>query len=294
MNLARLFLAGALALVFNAPLQAGQWCAGGICANSVVIEDGAGNKFGTAANPLVVQDNTVANAIASAALTPPIQMKAQSVVVTDVASGAITATGNGGTLALDGGNSLAAVVNVTTASGAAPTLDLTLQESQDAGATWSDIYQLQRITTTGTVTVPNMLLTGTRRWKWTVGGSSPSFTLSITATRGTAPAPLIRQFFDRTVVANTLGSTTPSWSIGGCRNNQMFVFNGAVTTTAAVWQIQYSPDGTNWTNAGSTVNPSANSTAQNSTTSSWPYARVGVVTAGSGDTVNYVAFYCTN
>jgi hypothetical protein len=293
MNLARLILAGALALAFSAPLQAGQWCVGGVCTNGFVIEDGAGNKFG-AANPLAVQDSTVAAAIAAAALTPPIQMKAQSVVVTDLASQAITATGNGSTLALDGGNSLGAVVNVTAASGTSPTLDLTLQESQDAGATWSDIYQLQRIITTGQVTVPNMLLTGTRRWKWTVGGTSPSFTLSIVSTRGTASAPLIRQFFDRTIVANTLSSSTPTWNVAGCRNNQFFVFNGAVTTTAAVWQIQYSPDGTNWTNAGSTVNPGNNSTAQSSTTTSWPYARIGVVTAGSGDTINYVSFYCTN
>jgi hypothetical protein len=294
MKLARLFLAGALALAFGAFAQAGQWCAGGICANGVVLEDGAGNKFGASANPLAVQDSTVANAIAAAALTPPIQMKAQSVVVTDLASQTITTTANGSTLALDGGNSLGAVVNVTAASGTNPTLDLTLQESQDAGTTWNDIYQLQRITTTGTVTVPNMLLTGTRRWKWTVGGTTPSFTLSIVATRGTAPAPLIRQFFDRSIVANTGGSTTPTWSVAGCRNNQLFVFNGAVTTTAAVWQIQYSPDGANWTNVGSTVNPGAGGTAQANTTSSWPYARVGVVTAGSGDTVNYVVFYCTN
>ncbi|WP_296709799.1 hypothetical protein [Rhodoblastus sp.] len=293
MNLARFFLAGALALAFLAPLQAGQWCVGAVCTNGLVIEDGAGNKFGSA-NPLAVQDSTVANAIAAAALTPPIQMKAQSVVVTDLASQAITTTGNGSTLALDGGNSLASVVNVTAASGTNPTLDLTLQESQDAGATWNDIYQLQRITATGAVTVPNMLLTGTRRWKWTVGGTSPSFTLSIVTTRGTASAPLIRQFFDRTVDPNTLGSASPAWSIGGCRNNQLFVFNGAVTTTAAVWQIQYSPDKANYTNAGSTVNPGNNSTAQSSTTTSWPYARIGVATAGSGDTLNYVSFYCTN
>jgi hypothetical protein len=51
MNLARAFLAGALALAFNAPLHAGQWCAGGICANGVVIEDGAGNKFGATPSP---------------------------------------------------------------------------------------------------------------------------------------------------------------------------------------------------------------------------------------------------
>jgi hypothetical protein len=294
MNLARFFLAGALALAVNAPLRAGQWCVGGVCTNGLVIEDGAGNKFG-AANPLAVQDSTVANAIAAAALTPPVQMKAQSVVVTDMASQAITTTSNGSTLALDGGNSLGAVVNVTAASGTNPTLDLTLQESQDAGATWSDVYQLQRITATGTVTVPNMLFTGTRRWKWTVGGTSPSFTLSIIATRGTASAPLIRQFFDRTADPNTLGSATPAWNVAGCRNNQVFVFNGAVTTTAATWQIQFSPDKTNWTNAGSTVAPGQNSTAQSSTTTSWPYARIGEVTAaGVGDTLNYISFYCTN
>jgi hypothetical protein len=137
-----------------------------------------------------------------------------------------------------------------------------------------------------------MLLTGTRRWKWTVGGTTPSFTLSIVATRGTGSAPLIRNFYDRSIVANTLNSTTPTWSVAGCSSGQLFVFNGAVTTTAAVWQIQYAPDGTNFTNVGSTVNPSANGTATSNTTSIQNYARIGVVTAGSGDTVNYVNFFC--
>lgn len=246
-------------------------------------------------NPLPVLDATVAEAILAAALTPPVQTRAQSILVTDLTSQAITTTANGATLPLDSGNTFGAVVNVSAVSGTNPTLDLMLQESLDGGVTFNDIYHLARITTTGTITVPTMLLTGTRRWRWVVGGTAtPTFTLSIIATRGTGTAPLIRNFVDRTIVANTLGSTSPAWNVGGCRNIQIFVSNGTVTTTAAVFQAQYSPDNNAWANYGNTVTPGNNSSAMTSMTGSHVYARIGVVTAGTGDTVNYVSFYGTN
>jgi hypothetical protein len=171
-------------------------------------------------------------------------------------------------------------------------LDMSLQESAD-GTNFTDIYRLPRIMATGTYLLPTQLLTGVRQWRWIVGGTSPSITLSITSVRGTGTAPIMRSFFDRTIDPNTLNSTTPTWNVAGCRQLQIFAFDGS-QTTAPTYQIQVSPDGTNFTNIGSTLSPGNNSMLTTNTTNFAPYARIGVIAAGTGVTLNYVNLYCQN
>ena len=247
----------------------------------------------TSMTPLLVTDNTVAAAIAAAALTPPVQVRAQSIAVTDHASSTVTASGNDSMIALDSGTNYGAVISVTAASGTNPTFDLFLQECLDA-SNCVTIYQVERIKTTGTFVVPTQLLTGNRKWTWSLAGTSPSFTFSITGTRGSAPAPLIRQFFDYTTInPNTLGSNSPTWNVAGCKTTEIFAFDNT-TTTAAVFQIAQSPDGSNFGTIGSTINPGSNTLAMQNVQHPMRFARITVATAGSGQTNNYVGLYCTN
>lgn len=234
----------------------------------------------------------VAAQIAST-LTPPIQMRAQSQVVTDLAAGTIlTTSGTGSAIALDSGNTYGALINVTAASGTNPTLDLILQESFDGGTTFKDIYMVLRIKAAGVFYVPTMLLTGQRRWRWAISGTTPSFTLGITATRGTGTAQVIRNFYDYTQInPNTLGSKSPTWDFTGCKSLQLTAFAGAGATTNAVFQIILSPDGSNWATTGSTINPGPNSVSTVNAAHLAQFAGATVATAGVAETLNYINLY---
>lgn len=319
MKFAKIFLAGALALTFGASAHAAQWCVNGVCANGVVLEDGAGNKLtavggggsvptGTAGSPnagvlsvqgvtngmnVPVADSTVVSAINAAKLTPPIQTKAQSVVYSDLSSTVITATGNSGPLVLDAGTSLGAAVAVTAASGTNPNLDLILQESFDGGTTFKDIFWCPRFTTTGTCQVPEMLFTGQRQWRYVVSGTSPSFTVSINTTRGNASAPLIRLFYDRSINPNTAATYTATWDVAGCKTGYAFESISGSQTTAATYQPYTSADGVQFASFGNTFQTSNTQNAIGSfSTAPMQYVRVVTSTAGSGITINYVGFSC--
>ncbi|NUO35882.1 MAG: hypothetical protein HOQ45_02430 [Nocardioidaceae bacterium] len=98
-----------------------------------------------------------------------------------VASAARTASGNSGALTGWGSAStLRAQLNVTAASGTAPTLDVVLEDSVDGGTTWNTIGTFTQATTGArqviNVTTP---FTDTLRVRWTVGGTTPSFTFAV-------------------------------------------------------------------------------------------------------------------
>lgn len=112
--------------------------------------------------------------------------------VTLKSSGAETSSTNGSTVELGDAGSLSFVVNVTAVSGTSPTLSIVIQGSDD-GTNWhtlakvgSDGYSLGSLgaavanfTATGTVrgTCPAARYV---RYSSTIGGTSPSFTYSIT------------------------------------------------------------------------------------------------------------------
>lgn len=220
----------------------------------------------------------------------------------DVASAARTATGNSGTVALDWGAAITGLINVTANSGTNQRMDIALQESPDNGTTFYDIWHAPRYGSgylgNTTAQVPYMLMGGRRRWLWTINGTSPSFTFTITAmVNSLPPSGVLRNFFDYTSAANgtinvnTLNSTTGTWFVEGCKEYTLNISMGAVTTTAPIFQLQASPTGlsTDWFNIGATVTGTA-STNQTLSISNTParFVRVLVQTAGSGATCNFV------
>lgn len=131
------------------------------------------------------------------------------------ASGAVTASGNSGAVLIQPGlpvQVLTFEVAVTAASGTTPTLDLYLQESLDGGTTFVDLAHLAQITaaltnptrvsfaareltqasdaihagvgdaTTSAGQLSGLpLVSNVVRAKWVVGGTTPSFTMAVTA-----------------------------------------------------------------------------------------------------------------
>lgn len=100
--------------------------------------------------------------------------------VTAVASGARTASGNSGALAGFGDwSKFRAQLNVIAASGTTPTLDVVVEDTLD-GTNWNTIATFTQKTAAGVQAVDvTGLFTDQLRVRWTVGGTSPSFTFDV-------------------------------------------------------------------------------------------------------------------
>jgi hypothetical protein len=111
----------------------------------------------------------------------PYGNKNTTVLETPVTSQALTASGNTGALPSYGyATTLRAQLNVTAASGTTPTLDVVIEDTLD-GANWNTIGTFTQLTAAGrqviNITTP---FSDTIRVRWTVGGTTPSFTSSVT------------------------------------------------------------------------------------------------------------------
>lgn len=218
-------------------------------------------------------------------------------LVNDIPSAAVTSTTTSGTITpgvLGNVGTYAHEFNavVTAVSGTSPTLDLAVEESVDNGTNWVRIYEFPRITANGTYTSPLIRATfGTRfRYVRTVGGTSPSFTMSVNRIQFSSNAAFHRQFFDRSVVLTTLNSTTPVYTVDGATRFMMVVNVGAITTTAPALQLEGSEDGTNFYLLGSPLTAVASSTVQATLVDVIPkFVRARVSTAGAGVTAGYVS-----
>ena len=115
-------------------------------------------------------------------------------------TGAKTTTGNGATQTNATSKGANIVLNLGTVTGTTPTLVLKIQGSADGGTTWVDIpgantasitatgaYGIQiypgtgavaGVATAGTMAVINAALPRTWRVVWTIGGTTPSFTIT--------------------------------------------------------------------------------------------------------------------
>lgn len=213
-------------------------------------------------------------------------------LVNDISSAALTTTATSGTITP--GNAVLSQefnVIVTAVSGTNPTLDVVVQESDDNGTNWYDIYHFPRITATGQYRSPLIPYVGTRiRYVRTIGGTgTPSFTNSVNRIQSQTSNPLQRQFFDRTVAPNTLNSTSPSFFTEGCVDLVVMVNMGAITTTAPTFALQVSADNTNWVQLGADITTAASSTSILQVSNAQArFSRLLVKSAGSGATLGYV------
>ena len=179
---------------------------------------------------------------------------------------------------------------VTAVTGTTPTLDVSIEESMDAGTNWQAIYHFPRITANGIYPTPLIKSFGTRfRYVQTVAGTTPSFTRAINRVMYTVNAPIIRNFVDRSIVLTTLNSTSPIFNIDGTDKVQLSIAVGAITTTAPQVQLEVSDDGVNFALIGSPVTAVASSTVRSAVLNDMgKFARVRVTTAGVGVTANFI------
>jgi hypothetical protein len=125
--------------------------------------------------PIPSTVSTVASAAAAAAVDKNFQQP--------FASAARTATATSSTFELYGAETLVCYLSVTAASGTSPTLDVKFQDSPDGGTTWFDIAGTSFTQATGTTT---QVVSASRKFARkvrcvaTIGGTTPSFTFSVT------------------------------------------------------------------------------------------------------------------
>lgn len=211
-------------------------------------------------------------------------------IIADVASAALTASANVAAITPTFGSSYEVNIPVTAVTGTNPTLDIVIQESDDTGINWYDVYHFPRITATGIYRSPKLPLTGNRvRYVQTVGGTTPSFTRAINRLQSSDFANPIRQLIDRSVVLTTLNSVTPPLNIQNCRNVDLVVNVGAITTTPPQLQLEGSDDnGASWYAIGAPLVAVASSTVKLTQVNvQAQLTRARVSTAGVGVTAGY-------
>ncbi len=91
-----------------------------------------------------------------------------------------TTNGNGGDVRMPGGESVRAQLNVTAASGTAPTLNVLVEDTIDGGTNYNTIGTFAQKTAAGreviNITTP---FSENLRVSWAIAGTNPSFTFSV-------------------------------------------------------------------------------------------------------------------
>jgi hypothetical protein len=250
----------------------------------VVLQGGTTAVSGSLTTVTTVTGVTTVSAITSANLGIP-------GIIADVASAALTTTTTVAAITPTFGTSYQVNIPVTAVAGTNPTMDVTIEESDDSGTNWFKVYDFPRITATGIYRSPYIPLTGNRvRYVQTIGGTgSPSFTRAINRLQSSIPALPVRQLIDRAINVNSGNPSTASLVTADCGNRiQMVVNMGAITTTAPAFQLQGSDDGgVGWYNIGSPLTGVASNTVQLTVVDvNTALTRVTVSTTGSGATLN--------
>jgi hypothetical protein len=212
--------------------------------------------------------------------------------IADQASAAITTTTTSAVVTPTFGSEYEVNQIVTAVSGTTPTLDLVVQESDDSGTNFYDVYHFPRITAAGAYRSPKLVLKGNRiRYVETLTGTTPSFTRSRNRLQGSSAvgAP-IRRIFDRAIVLTTLSATTAAVNVQDCRNLQLSISLGAATTPPAL-QLQGSDDnGATWTLIGSPLTGVTNATVSATVNNiNYELVRAIVTTIGVTVTSNFIA-----
>lgn len=188
---------------------------------------------------------------------------ASSVIRADVPSAAITSTVTSSTFTPIAGMAYEVNIPVTAVSGTTPTLDVSVEESDDGGTNWFVVYQFPRITATGMYRSPKLSLQGNRiRYVQTISGTTPSFTRAINRLEQFDNPSTVRQLIDRTISLTTLNSTTPSLNVQNCSKYQLVLSIGAAATPVQLILEGSDDNGATWYAISTNLTAVANSTVQ--------------------------------
>lgn len=102
-------------------------------------------------------------------------------VLTAIASAARTASGNSGALDATAFSVISLLLDVTAASGTTPTLNVTVEESDD-GTTWRTVGTFAQKTAVSNERKSFAIAADYYRVSYVIAGTTPSFTFSVTGT----------------------------------------------------------------------------------------------------------------
>jgi len=205
--------------------------------------------------------------------------------LTDVSSvdvsGTFTSTGTTSALDASGNASIAFTVNVSASSGTTPTLDVQLQESDDGTNNWTEVYDADRFTTTGSYkSMRQSLHARYYRFNYVIAGSSPSFTFTVRTTLKPMSAPIIHTYNKfNDLVMTTANSFSSTIDLEGCSFWTATLTRGSGGAGVTI-APQSSNDEVNWITSSTTTNTSASTSY--------------LVTNTAGSTSKYVRFTNTN
>lgn len=246
----------------------------------VELNNQNGAADGAKAIPIVVNSGIVStvSAVTAANLALP-------GTIADIASAALTTTTTTSAITPTFGTAYQVNIPVTAVSGTSPTLDVAIEESTDSGTNWFKVYDFPRITATGMYNSPILMMRGNRvRYVQTVTGTSPSFTRSLNRLQISHAATQNVQIIDRTIVPNTLNSTSPTILVEGCQDFNINVRCTAQTTAATI-ALQFSHNNTNWFTTATTLTTAVDTVQAKATNEQWKFARLIVTAAGTGITL---------
>jgi len=101
--------------------------------------------------------------------------------VTVLASSTVTANGNSDAINTDYGSVITFFLDVTAVAGTSPTLDVYIDIQDPVSGNWVNQDKFAQVTTTGTWVLSVLCRSNRYRARWVLGGTTPSFTMSIGA-----------------------------------------------------------------------------------------------------------------
>lgn len=213
---------------------------------------------------------------------------------TDV-SGTFTTTSNTSAIDASGYGSVAFTVDVSAASGTTPTLDIQFQESEDGSTDWVDMYDADRFTTTGSYkTVRHAIHSRYYRYRYVIGGTTPSFTFTIKTTLKPFTAETIHVFNRfNDLVMTTSNNFSSTINIEGCSFFTATLTRGSGGAGVTIVP-QFSNDATNWISSGTSINTSASTSyiATNTAGSTTKYVRFTNTNNQAAATTLDIKYYC--
>ena len=216
--------------------------------------------------------------------------------VAEQASAAITATTTSATKTVTQGVAVSLNVAVTVTSGTGQTYDFSVQSSTD-NVNWNTVYQMPRITAVGFYQTPALKLDGSYfRYVETIGGTTPSFTRTISSTRSTANGIYERNIIDRTINPATTNSASAALYCDGYAAYTMIVNQGA-GGSAVTFALDGSDDNINWVQGLTQVTGVTGGSTPVSTNysgSQFRYIRARVVTGVVSATISYVTLVASH
>lgn len=202
----------------------------------------------------------------------------------DVPSAANIVSGNSGTILTGGYTSLSFIINITAASGTLPFIYIDLQVSDD-NSTWFALQTTPAISIPSTIIfAPSFIPYAYYRFAWVIGGTTPSFTFSITSTVKAAGVVKDNRSLMRPSDLNlgTVGNVSSSFFAGGANPTTNLLIVRTTGTNTCTYTIDVSTDNFTWVgwSGPNTLAVSPTSAAWAFTTA-FRYWRVRVITTPS-------------